>query len=334
MIRNILRGVLVILVCNIYLISFSGSALAATTSSPSSVTNATDTLKISPVRTDLTVNPGSNGIVKTYVTNISKSSIDVQPIENDFIAGNETGQPALILGANTYAPTHSLKRFMLPLTNVLVGPGVTQEVDVTIAVPKTAQGGGYFGAIRFASASTNGTENVNLSTSAASLILLTVPGNIVDQLQLTNFDLQQNGNTVSSFRSPKNISLLIRFENKGNVQEGPFGQVYVTKGKKEVYSYPFNQSQPAQVILPDSARRWTVPLENLGKFGKYTVGATFTYGAKGESIQVSKTFWIIPTYYIIGAIVAAVLLILIIIGLVLLIRRYRRKKSRKSKRRY
>lgn len=331
--RNILRGVLVVVVCNVCLAMFSSSALAATPST-TTVTNATDTLKISPIRTDLSIAAGSSGIVKTYVTNISSSSIVVQPIENDFIAGNESGQPALILGANSYAPTHSLKRFMLPLSNVTIGAGATQEVDVTIVVPKTAQAGGYFGAVRFASASSDGSENVNLSTSAASLILLTVPGNLVDQLDLTNFDLQQNGNTVSSFRSPKNISVLVRFTNQGNVQEGPFGQVYVTKGKKTVYTYPFNQSQPAQVILPDSARRWSIPLDGLGKFGKYTVGATFTYGSKGESIQVTKTFWIIPTEYIIGAIVAVVLVILIIVGLVLLIRSHRHKKSRKSKRRY
>jgi hypothetical protein len=332
--RNILRGVLVILVCNLSLTIFSTSALAAAASSPSSVTNATDTLKISPIRTDLSINPGDTGIVKTYVSNLSKNPIEVQPIENDFISGNESGEPAIILGANSYAPTHSLKRFMLPLANVTVGPGATQEVDVSIVVPKTAQAGGYFGAVRFASATTDGSENVNLSTSAASLILLTVPGNIIDQLQLTNFDLQQNGNSVSSFRSPKNISVLVRFTNQGNVQEGPFGQVYVTKGNKTVYTYPFNQSQPAQVILPDSSRRWSVPLQNLGKFGKYTVGATFTYGAKGESIQVSKTFWIVPTIYIIGGIVAIAIVILIIIGIVLLIKSHRRKKSRKAKRRY
>src|SRR5207302_902165 len=109
---------------------------------------------------------------------------------------------------------------------------------------KTAQAGGYFGAIRFAPASGSGAKNVNLSASVASLILMTVPGPATEQLNLTNFDVQQNGSVGSNFRTPEDISLLLRFENKGNLQEAPFGQIYVQKGKKVVYTYNFNQADP------------------------------------------------------------------------------------------
>lgn len=75
--------------------------------------------------------------------------------------------------------------------------------------------------------------------------------------------------------------------------------------------------------LPDSARRWDIPLDKLGKFGKYTIGATFTYGTGNKSIDFSKTIWIIPLSYVIGAVVGLVVLILLIVGIWLGLRAYK-----------
>jgi hypothetical protein len=327
--KYLLWGALSVLLCGAFvgLHSSSASAAAATTQN-----NNTNTLKISPVRSDVTIQAGSTTQVKTFVSNLTGSPILIHPIENDFVAGDEKGTPAIILDENSYAPTHSLKRFMVPLANVVVPAGQTKEVDVTITVPKSAQAGGYFGAIRFAPASSDGSKSVNLSASVASLILMTVPGPTTEQLNMTNFDIQQDGSTGGNFRTPDDISLFLRFQNKGNVQEAPFGQIYVQKGKKVLYTSNFNQADPKDTVLPDSARRWDIPLKGFGKFGKYTVGATFTYGATGKSINVSKTVWIVPTTYIIAGIVGILLLILIIVGIWFFLRSYKRRILRGSHR--
>jgi hypothetical protein len=222
---------------------------------------------------------------------------------------------------------------MVSIPNVTVPPKGAQEVDVNIVVPKTAQAGGYFGALRFAPAG-SGSRPVNLSGSVASLILLTVPGPTVEQLTLTNFDVQQNGGTGSNFRTPNNLSLLVRFQNKGNLQEAPFGQINVQKGTKVVYTYNFNQDQPRGEVLPDSARRWTVPIKNLGKFGKYTISGTFGYGSKGTTINIQKTLWIIPTAYIMAIVIVVIVLVVLISGLYMFLRSYKRKILRSSRRRY
>lgn len=272
-------------------------------------------------------------MVKVNVTNITSKPIVLQALENDFVAGDENGSPALILNPNSYAPSHSLKRFMVPIPDVAIAPNATQEVDVKIVVPKAAQAGGYFGALRFAPA--GGTSApVVLSGSVASLILMTVPGPTVEQLTLTNFDIQQNGGTATNFRNSKNLSLFLRFENKGNLQESPFGQIYVQKGKKILYKYNFNNQQPPQEILPDSFRRWTIPLGGMGKFGKYTVGATLTYGTKGESIDITKTIWIIPTGYILAVVITLIVLVVVIIGSWIFLRSYKRRILQSSRRRY
>lgn len=324
-----LRSTLSVLLCSLTVVLGAGGSIVSA-ATPAATNNNTNTLKISPTRTDISIPPGTTAKVSTFLTNLTGSPIVVHPIENDFVAGDEKGTPAIILDENSYAPTHSLKRFMLPLQNLLIPAGQTQEVDVTVTVPKSAQAGGYFGAIRFAPASTSGTKSVNLSASVASLILMTVPGPTTEKLSLTNFDVQQDGATGTNFRTPDDLSVLLRFQNKGNLQEAPFGQIYVQKGKKVVYTTNFNQTEPKDNILPDSARRWDIPLKGFGKFGKYTVGATLTYGSTSQSITVSKTVWIVPTTYIIGGIIAVVVLIAIIVGIWAFLRSYKRRILRSS----
>ena len=302
----------------------NGQVFAAPT--PTTTTNSANTLKISPVRTDLNLAAGKSTTVTMKVTNLTKNPTTVRAIENDFVAGDEKGTPALILDADKYAPTHSLKRYMVPLKDVTIPAGKTQEIKLTINIPADAKAGGYYGAVRFAPISPDGSSSVNLNTSAASLVLVTVPGDLSEQLKLTNATVMQGDSTVGGIiQNPDNLHVQFRFENQGNVQVAPYGQVYVKQGDKVIYTSNFNQDQPRGMVLPDSARRWDVPLDKLGKFGKYTIGATFTYGTGNKSIDFSKTIWIIPLSYIIGAIVGVVVLIALIVGIWLGLRGYKRR---------
>jgi hypothetical protein len=316
----------------------SGVVSAATktpTKAPvnNSVQNNANSLKLSPLRSDISLDPGASGVVKVYVTNITSSPIVLKAIENDFVAGDEKGTPSLILDQNSYAPSHSLKRFLTPIPNVTINAGATQQVDVHVNVPKTAQAGGYYGALRFAPAG-NTDQALALSSGIASIILLRVSGPVVERLALTNFDIQQDGGTATNFRTPDNMSLLVRFKNQGNLHEAPFGQINVQKGKKVVYSYNFNLEDPKQEILPDSARRWNVPLKNLGKFGKYTVSGTFGYGSKGETVNIQKTVWIVPSAVIIAITIGVLIIAGIVVAVWLFLRNYKRRILKSSRRRY
>lgn len=293
------------------------------------VNNSTNTLKITPVRTDIVVQPGESKVIQTTVTNMTDTAITVRPIQNDFVAGDEWGTPALILDANEYAPTHSLKRFMAPLSDVTIPAKQAETIEVTINVPQDAQAGGYFGAVRFAPTSPEEGGQVNLSASAASLILLTVPGDLVEDIALTDFDITQDGKPGAFFSTSNNIQAAIRFQNKGNVQVGPIGKLSVKQGDEVVYETDFNNKDPRDVILPDSARRWEMPVNKIGSFGKYTVLATFTYGQKNQTIEVTRSFWVVPTGVIIATIVAVLLMFALIIGTWLFLRGYKRRILRK-----
>ena len=198
-------------------------------------------------------------------------------------------------------------------------------MDVVITVPKDAQPGGYFGAIRFAPVSADGGGQVNLSGSVASLILMTVPGPAVEKMAVTNFDIMQDGKSASRFATPDNLEVSVRFQNQGSVQLGPFGKLSVTQGDKVVYSADFNNKTPRDVVLPDSARRWEIPLDKIGAFGNYTVSATFTYGTKNQTIEVKKSFWVIPQAVIIAAVVGVIVLIALITAIWFFLRQYKRR---------
>ncbi len=296
--------------------------LHATTASAASAPN---TLKVSPVRTDVSVKQGDKRIIKVTVTNLTSEDILIHPAQNDFIAGDERGTPALILNEDQFAPTHSLKRFMKPLSDFTVPAKQSKTIDVEIDVPVSAQAGGYFGAVRFAPSAPEGGGQVNLSTSVASLILLTVPGDTVEKLELTDFDIQQDGKNGSFFTTPKDIQVSARFRNDGNVQLGPFGKISVTKGDEVVYEVDFNDSDPREMVLPDSARRWDVPIEKLDDFGHYEVSATFTYGLKNQTIELNQSFWVVPLGIIFAVIGGVVGLIVLIVAIWFFLRNYKRR---------
>lgn len=292
---------------------------------PAPVVNSVNTLKISPVRSDATIAPGTSGTVAMTITNLTNAPMTVQAVENDFIAGDERGTPALILDANKFAPTHSLKRFMTPLANVTIPPNSNKEVKVTITVPSSAKSGGYYGAVRFVPVNPDGTQNVNLNASVASLVLLTVPGPVEEKLTLTNFDIMQGNKIDTFFQSSNDLQVSVRFKNDGSIQEGPFGQISVKQGDKIIYTYKFNNNDPREMVLPDSARRWDVPLKNIGSFGNYTVTATFSYGQSNQTIEVSKSFWVVPWIVIAAAVGGVLLLIILIVAIWLFLRGYRRR---------
>lgn len=282
-------------------------------------------IKVSPVRSDITVTAGGSHTLNTMVTNLTDTDIVIKPIINDFIAGDEKGTPALILDADQYAPTHSLKRFMKPLDAVTIPAKQTKVVEVVINVPADAQAGGYFGAVRFAPSVDGDSGNINMSASAASIILLTVPGAMVEKLNMTEFLVQQSGKNGAFFYTPKDIKTTFRFENKGNVQVAPFGKISIKNGDEVVFEHDFNTKNPREMILPNSARRWDVPFEKLGDFGHFTVNATFSYGSAGETIEVVRSFWIVPVWMLIAAGVVLLVLIATVIIVIFSIRRRKRR---------
>lgn len=294
-------------------------------------------LKISPVRSDLTIGAGTSQTIDVYVENLTSASANLQGVVNDFVAStDESGTPAILLNGQK-APTHSLKQFVGSLGTFTLAPKTTKDVKVTITIPKGAKAGGYFGVVRFLPASSNGNKNVNLTASVGSLILVTVPGPVTEQMTIASFDVRRMDTKANVLDGPsliftnhKNLNGVVRFSNVGDLQEEPFGKIILKKGSKVLGSYEINNTTPRGNVLPDSIRRFWVPLGGLGSFGKYSLEGNFGYGTKGQLLTAKTTFYIIPLAVIILVIVIIALILFFIFVLPRLVRAYNRRVIKKA----
>jgi hypothetical protein len=199
---------------------------------------------------------------------------------------------------------------------------------VTIAVPAGTAGGGYYGAIRFAPVGAPGDKNVNLSASVASLVLVTVPGNLTEKLSIAGFGVAQGKDSFDTrtiFFNNKNLKSVVRFQNSGNVQLQPFGKVQLKKGSKIIATYTVNDPANPGNVLPDSIRRFTNNLDKVGSFGKYKIVGNFGYGSNGQLLTASATFYVIPIIVIILIVIVLLLILFLIFVLPRLVRAYNRR---------
>lgn len=285
------------------------------------------TLRVSPLRSDVEVNPGESRKVKVTVTNPTDQPIDVLPVVNDFVAQDEDGTPALLLNDDSHANHHSFKRLTKAIDSVTIPAKESHSIEVEISTPPSLEPGGYFGVVRLTPADTSGGQ-VNMSASVASLILMRVKGDAPERLNLTNFDVQQQGNSKRMLFDSDNLSILVRFENTGGVQLSPTGKISVMKSGDVVFETDFNDKIQHDLVLPNSARRWNIPIEGLGGMGLYTATATFTYGSNNRTVEVTKSFWVIPRSLIAVAAGSLVVLVAAVVGVVLRRRAAARRRPR------
>lgn len=312
--------------------------VAHTPSTASAASSGGNGLRVSPVRTDLTIYPGKSEKVTINVTNVTTATAELQTIINDFVANpNESGEPAIILNPNQYAPNHSLKRFASAGGNFTLRAGEQKNVVVTITIPANAPGGGYYGAIRFAAASNvNGpNQTVSLAGSVGSLVLVKVPGDIKEQLSIASFDARVNDRPSTFFLRNKNIDAVVRFQNEGNIQEQPFGKILLKNHSgKLLAAYEVNGVSPPSNVLPDSIRKFSIPLKNkVGSFGQYKLEGNFGYGTSGQLLSASTTFYVIPIWMIVLFIAIVLLLAFLVFVMPKLVKAYNRRVLRRAGRR-
>lgn len=293
-------------------------------------------LRVSPVRQDLTIYPGKSEKVTVSVTNVTTATAELQTIINDFVANpNESGNPAIILNPNQYAPgEHSLKRVTSTGGNFTLRPGENKLISVMINIPPNAPGGGRYGAIRFAPASNvNGpNQTVSLAGSVGSLVLVKVPGDIKEQLSIASFEARVNDRPSSFFLKKKDIDAVVRFQNQGNIQVEPFGKILLkNRSGKVLGAYELNGTPPRGNVLPDSIRKFTVPLgDKVGSFGMYKLEGNFGYGTSGQLLSASTTFYVIPLWMIITFIAIVLLLAFLVFGLPRIVKAYNQRVVRRA----
>lgn len=303
-------------------------------------------LRISPTRSELSIVPGDNREVIQTVKNVTTNPVTVQPTLNDFESDGVTGEPRLI-GDQDQVSAYSLREFIALPEDFDLQPDEEKEVVISVNVPSEASPGAYFGSVLYRASpqGSSGDGQVALVASVGSLVLLEVPGEITEQIQINDISAYLEDNAGSLF-TKKPDAIGIEIENLGNSFSQPFGKVSVKDWRgNEIFLYELNDTTPRGNILPNSTRLFTQELfdvetrtvndqEEITKTspiswpGRYSITGNISHGTTGEIFTVNTTFWYIPAWLII---VLVVLVVSLIVGAVLMYRKYVTKGTKRKK---
>lgn len=285
-------------------------------------------LSISPTRTPLTIRSGESGVIRLNLRNVTNSPIIARPIINDFRSDNESDRPQLLTGENNDVP--SIRTFLSNLEDIRLNPGESKTFEIMASIPEDASPGGYYGIIRYAAVpegadDTSTGQVVSLTASVATIVLIEVPGEIREQVQVREILTYRKG-VAAKFFSVKPEEAGVRVQNQGNGFVRPFGSVALTNPLgKETHRYELIDPGQPNTVLPESARVFKKSLQGVSMPGRYVLTANISFNQGGEVLTVRGSFWYMPIW--------ATLLVLLVIVLIGLLTYWIGKKIRHRKRR-
>lgn len=287
-------------------------------------------LSISPTRTELRIDAGGTDVVKVNLRNVTNSDIVAKAFVNDFESDNETGEPRIIIDDTKQSAT-SVRPFLKNVTDIELKKDESKSFDVAVEIPGDASPGAYYGIIRYAAipvgaAATPG--QVSLTASVSTIVLIEVPGDIRQQIQVQEVQAYRKG-IAGTFFSSKPEETGVRVRNQGNGFVKPFGTVSITNPfGKQAQQYELNNSDPRSNVLPNSSRVFKNNLEGVSTPGRYVITANVSFGNGGEVLTVRHAFWYIPAWFML-----ILLIFILLVGFLVYWIQKKVRGTRSSKRR-
>ncbi len=239
----------------------------------------------------------------------------------DFTYTDDSGTPKLMLDTDLEPTTWSLRSYLETPKSVSVKRGTSDSFDIKLSIPSNLGAGSYYSAIIYSTSAPDG-GNVGLSASGVTLVFVTVPGKVSEDLKLTKFGPYDN--VARKYRmftmgEPQHIGYTL--ENKGNVTEAPVGSIVL----KSMFGHEYridNINPNQSLALIGQTRTFTACIKSKlqemqlqgastdastcvspGLWpGFYTASINVFYGQNGNYTQeISKNtiFWYIPLWFLI-----------------------------------
>lgn len=324
------------------ILGYLGAALAllfvVAGSLPASAATSNDTssaLSIEP-RRNLVVNPGQTVNDKLTVSNLSHTAdLDISLRIIDFTFTDQSGTPKLFLAQGAPQTAWSLKPFLHLPKDVVIPAGQSRTIEYSVTVPKNQGAGSYYSAIEYAAGGSNG-GNVNLSASGVSLMFVSVPGIVHEDVTLQKLGAFQSSNggvtggfTFINANEPKYLAYTLK--NNGNVAESPTGSMTLKDMWGKIITTVKNTNPNSSLALIGQTRLFTSCIKTAStqvnlqgattksqicadphlKPGRYTVSLDAFYGQNGNQtreVTGTASFWYLPWWFL-----AAVLVIILLI---------------------
>lgn len=306
--------------------------------------NQTFALTLSPIRFELSGDPGTTVTEQITLTNETAVPVTYYSSFTNFEAQGETGNP------NFVDPVDGLGTWMRVDETVALEPGSTKTIPLTISIPANAEPGGHFAVVFFGTLppSTDGGQ-VGIGANTGVLVLLSVNGDVKEGGGITQFNVKDN----KFWHNTLPVNFEYKFRNEGNDRIKPDGKLTI---RNTVY-WPTEklEGNPVQGnILPNSTRKFEVTWVNNPRsadyvaspsfftkylddvlyqwknfaFGFYTAKIDLSYGTKGLTTIGSDTFFVFPWQLLI---VIFIVLVIVLWGGRKMIRGYNRYVIEKAK---
>ena len=170
-------------------------------------------------------------------------------------------------------------------------PRENKHVRFTIDVPENANPGGHYGGIV---AGTGQSEiegtGVGITQRIASLLLLTVSGEMEEDLSVVDFETSQN------YYEYGPVEFNTRFKNEGTVHLRPDAEIII----EDLLGREVDRvSIEPRSVLPDAIRRIGTDWNQYNLWGlRYTARVTGIYGEEGQPLESEEVhFWAFPWKY-------------------------------------
>lgn len=315
-----------------------------------SAVTSSSSLSIVP-RKNYLIEPGKSVKDSVVIRNLDSSSpLELSLRVIDFSYTDDSGTPKLFLSDTAPQTTWSLKPYLSVPENVTVPARGTKTIDLSVAMPANIGAGSYYSAIVYSSGSGEG-GNVGLSASGVTLVFVTVPGKVNENLQAENLGVYnvnaaKPGYEFASTTKPAYIGYTLK--NNGNVTEAPAGTItmhYMFGGDQKINNINSSNS----LALIGQSRTFTTCIklasENVNFDGSttqsntckepdmwpgmYTISFDAFYGQNGnETHEITRTavFWYLPVWFIIVFVIVLLIIAFLIWRLTVKIRRRQSKK--------
>lgn len=190
----------------------------------------------------------------------------------------------------------------------ILQPKSRRIILYSIKAPKNAEPGGHYATIFFqplVPEQVLSPQNLYIIERVGTLVLLTVPGDITENIKIANF-------SVPHFSQFGPVPLTLSLENTGNTHVRPRGKIEIVNFQgKVIFAIPLNEG----LIIPGTTKTYTIPFGNKNTFGKFYARATILYGTDQQHITAtSNSFWVVPYISIVTISIAIIVIALFLLN--------------------
>jgi hypothetical protein len=294
-----------------------------------SFTTKAEALSLSPVRFELSADPGTVIKDEMVLLNETDTTETFYASFSNFEAQGESGSPSFM------EPTEGLGTWITTQDSITIQGGQSQIVPFEITVPSNAPAGGNFAAIFWStSPPVEGSDSVIIGAKTGILVLLSVNGDVKVAGGINDFDTIGGKHYFESLP----IDFIYHFHNEGGDRIKPDGNIIIKNMLGLTTLIPANKVEGN--VLPNQTRKFEVLWQGKGShsvseaqaisgffnkaryewqnfaIGRYKATLSLIYGTATEPVTKSTVLWVFPWHFLLIFIIVLLLVLFILRKLV------------------